>query len=451
MKTGPEDSSAIHRRIWRLAGPMIISNISLPLLGLVDTAILGHLNDVEHLGAVSIGASILAFCYWGFGFLRMGTTGLAAQAFGAGDAEQGLAILLRAALLGLGLATLLLVSHRLLIELALLWMSASDGVSLLARHYLQIRFFSAPAVLVTFACIGWLIGQQNTRLPLLIVVSTNLMNILLDCVFIIGLGLGSQGAALATLISEYAGCLLALAFIVRLHATTLRQLRARSIFDSHAYLTMLRVNRDLFIRTICLLFSLAFFTAMGARLGDNVLAANAILMQLIMLSAYGMDGFAHAVEALSGKAVGAGDRRAFYQAAKASAQWSLLTAVGFSCAYALAGPQLGQLFTDLPEVLAIIHDMRHWIVVLPLITVWSYWLDGIFIGSTQNRPMRDTMVLSVLCVYLPIWYCTRDMGNTGLWLAFFSFSALRSASLGWVFWSYSRQQRWFEAQPRRSA
>ena len=437
-------TAPLDRRIWQIAWPAILSNISVPMLGLVDTAILGHLDNTRYLGAVAIGASILSFLYWGFSFLRMGTTGLVARAIGAQDRERELTIILQSLVLALVLALLLLALHPLWLHLGLRLMAPGPELTPLSDSYLSIRIYSAPAVLISYAIVGWFIGRQNTRWPMLIVVATNSLNVVLDVLFIIVWDLRSDGAAWATLCAEYAGCVLALAVMLRqldLRPLTrvgeqLRQLRA--------YAELLESNRHLFFRTICLLFSFAFFTAMSTRMGTNVLAANTILLQLLMLAAYGLDGFAYAAEGLAGSAAGARNLPGLHAAVRACWRWSLYTAGAISLAFAGIGPLLFPLFTVHAEVLQLLAVYHPWLVLLPLAAAWSYLLDGVFVGTARTRYMMHSMVLCLFLVYLPAWYLLQGWGNHGLWLAFTLFNAARGLTLGWYFRYVSKRQLWLD-------
>lgn len=432
----------MHHRIWLLAWPMILSNISVPLLGIVDTAILGHLENAVHLGAVAVGGSVLAFLYWGFGFLRMGTTGLVAQTLGDKDGRGAVTLLLQSMILGFGLALLVLLVHQPALTFALSLMAPGKEVLAFALSYCEIRIFSAPAVLITYTLVGWFIGQQNTRIPLVIVVSTNLVNIVLDCVFILGLGMKSEGAALATLLAEYLGLSIALFLLYRNYGNQLVLARFSDLTDRFAYKKLLAVNKHLFIRTICLLFCFAFFTAQGAQQGDNVLAANSILIQLLMLTAFGLDGFAHAVEALSGEAIGKRNTDDFYRSVKSAALWSLISAVLFTLFFMAFKQSLLSLFTDIASVKQIVSSYYSWLVILPLVTVWSYLLDGVFVGATKSKGMQDSMLFCCFVVYLPGWYVFQSLGNHGLWLAFTLFSLARGLTMGYLFWRYSKQKTW---------
>lgn len=419
----------IDRKIWGIAWPAILSNLSIPLLGLVDAAILGHLGSPRYLGAVAIGSALLSFLYWGFGFLRMGTTGLVARAMGAGEPARAHLVLAQSTLLALCLALAVILLHPLLLGLGFALMSPRDSVLPLADSYTAIRIASAPAVLVTYAVVGWCIGRQDTRRPLLIVVTTNAVNILLDVVLILGLGMHSDGAALATVIAEYLGCALALALAWRVHPGLPTGELRRRLWQWPAYRDLLRSNRHLFVRTICLLGGFAFFTAAGDKLGGDVLAANALMLQLLLLASYAMDGFAFAAEGLSGQLLGAGDEAGFYVAVHRCGFWCALTALLLSGIFLFGQGLLFELLTDLAPLRALMHEHALWLVLMPLAAGPSYLLDGVFIGSAETRQMMTTMLVSALLVYLPAWYLTRPWGNHGLWLAFLLFNGARGLTL----------------------
>jgi MATE family multidrug resistance protein len=423
---------------------MIISNLSVPMLGLVDTAILGHLENPAFLAAVAVGSSILSFLYWGFGFLRMGTTGFAAQAHGSQQHNRSRLIVAQSMILGLALGASIVCLSPVLLGLGLQLIVPPTGSGELAASYAQIRIFSAPAVLMNYAIIGWMIGHQNTRWPLIITLFTNILNLMLDFLLIIGLDMNSDGAAIATLIAEYSGCGLALYLLKRqLHGLP-GSLDVHSLWRWRDYRELFIVNRHLFVRTLALLASFAFFTAQGAKQGDIVLAANVILINLLTLTAFGMDGFAHAAEALIGDAVGKRNNKLFLAICYHCAFWSLLTALGFTLLFLVAGPELVGLLTSIPTVKAAVIQYFPWLLVLPLVSVWSYLFDGIFIGATQTAAMQTTMLYAVTLVYLPIWYFGQHWGNHGLWIALIAFNAARGLFLGICFYRFNQQQRWWQ-------
>ena len=419
-----------HGRVWRLAAPMILANVSVPLLGAVDTAVVGHLPEAYYLGAVAVGAVVFTFIYWGFGFLRMGTTGLTAQAAGAGDADEVRAALARALLIAMALAAAILVLQWPLAWVAFRLFEASAEVETLARSYYTIRIWGAPAALANYALLGWFVGMQRVRAALGIQVFMNGLNIALDLWFVLDLGWGVEGVAAATVISEYSAVVLGLWMLRRMLAPLGgRFVRAR-ILDRDRITRTLAVNRDIFIRTICLLIGFAYFTAIGARMGDAVLAANAVLMNFLSIMAYGLDGFAHAAEALVGGAVGARDRKAFRAAVRVTTLWAALIAGLVVVAYAVLGIVLIAVLTGVAEVRTLAGEYLPWAVAYPVVAVWAYQLDGIFIGATRGPDMRNAMIVSLIvfvaatAVLVPLW------GNHGLWLSMLIFAGARTLSLG---------------------
>jgi len=412
---------------------MILSNISVPLLGMVDTGVTGHLDDAVYLGAVAIGATIFGFLYSGVNFLRMGTTGIAAQCFGAGDYD-GLRIALGQALIvALAIAAVLLVLQVPLSSMALSLLVPEQQVSALAAEYFSIRIWSAPATLANYALIGWFIGLQNARIPLAIVLAINVTNIVLDLVFVLVLGMTVDGVAAASVIAEFTGVTVGLLFVMRELKRHPGAWVIARLTSMRAYAAFFSINAHLFVRTIALMFTFAFITAQGARLGGLVLAANAVLMNLQNLMAYALDGFAHAAEALVGNAVGSGRRDAVVQSVSLSLRWSLYVSLFFVFLYMAGGPLVIYLLTDLPDVRETALQYLPWLIVSPVVSVWSFLYDGVFVGATRAREMRDIMVVSALVVFLPAWYVLQPLGNHGLWLAFTLFMASRGIGMHWYY------------------
>ena len=422
-----------HRDIWRLAGPIILSNLSTPLLGAVDTAVMGHLPDAAYLGAVAVGSVIFSFLYWGFGFLRMGTTGFTAQAHGAGDDAELRACLGRPLLLGTGLGLLLILLQWPIGAVAFALLDASAQVESYAGTYFAIRIWSAPFALINYAVLGWLLGTQRARHALLLQVALNGVNIGLDLLFVVGLGYTIAGVAAASLIAEIVAAGLGLSLCMQLlHRAGGRWSWAR-LTDRARLVALLRVNRDIFIRTLSLISAFAYFTAQGARIGETTLAANAILMQLQNVLSFGLDGFAHAAEILVGSAVGARDRRAFSAAVRTATVWAFGLAAVFSAVLALGGTSIVGLYTDLPEVRATALNYLPWMIASPFVSVWAFQLDGIFIGATRTRAMRNAMLISVAFYLAAVWTLVPWFGNHGLWLALLFFLGLRGITLGFAY------------------
>lgn len=408
---------------------MILSNLSVPLLGMVDTGVTGHLEDAAYLGAVAVGATIFGVLYTGTNFLRMGTTGIAAQRYGAGDTAGLRTSLGQALIVAQVIALALLFLRGPARELALTLIGAEPAVTQHARTYFDIRIWSAPATLANFALIGWFIGLQNARVPLAIVLVTNVTNIVLDLLLVLGFDMKVDGVAAATVTAEYAGLATALAFA---RAELVRRgghFAVDALVSLRAYSAFLAINGNLFVRTLSLMFTFAFLTAQGARQGGLVLAANAILLNFQNLLSFALDGFAHAAEALVGRAVGARDPVALRRSVRLALAWSLYVATGFALLFLLGGPYLVGLLTDLPEVAGTTLRYLPWIVVSPLVSVWAFLYDGVFVGATRAREMRDIMLASTFLVFLPAWYLLQPLGNHGLWLAFLLFMGSRGIGM----------------------
>ncbi|MBT6094305.1 MAG: MATE family efflux transporter [Rhodospirillaceae bacterium] len=422
-------SSNWNRRTWRIAWPIMLSNVSVPLLGAVDMAVVGRLPGPQYLGAVAVGALVFTVIYHGFIFLRMGTTGLTAQALGAGKADEVRAWLARAGLLAGAIGSLIILLQIPIIWLGLSLIGPEPETAALAEQYVSIRIWGAPAALFNFALLGWFFGIQNARAALITQVFMNGLNIALDLWFVAGLGWGVEGVAWATLIAEVSAIFVGLA----LARANLRQIgghwvRSR-ILEPERIRRMVRVNGDIFIRSIFLQVSFAAITAIGARMGATTLAANAILFNLLVFTAYVLDGYSHAAEALVGEAVGKRDPTSFRQAVRAAGRGALIGGVAFTLAYWIAGPFIIDIMTTVPDVRVEAREHLIWTIVMPVVSVWSFLYDGIFIGSTWTREMRNGMILSsfiygaALAVLVPLW------GNHGLWLAVAIFMAARALTL----------------------
>ncbi len=417
------------RDVWRIAAPMILSNISVPLLGMVDTGVVGHLDDPVYLAAVAVGATIFSFIYTGVNFLRMGTTGIAAQRFGADDRDGVRTSLGQALVVALLIALTLIALQVPIGALAMRLIGAEVESSTLALEYFSVRIWSAPGTLANYALIGWFLGLQNARVPLFIFLTINVTNIVLDLVFVVGLGMKVEGVALASVIAEYTGLLVGGSFAAR----ALRRHGGHWVLDRltnvSEYRAFFAVNANLFVRTVALIFAFGFITAVGARLGSLILAANAVLMNLQYLTSFGLDGIAHAAEAMVGKAVGQRRKDALQRAVQLSLKWSLIFAVAYTLAFALFGGMVVRVLTDLPEVRSTAMTYLPWLVISPIVSVWSFLYDGVFVGATRAREMRDIMLISTFAVFLPSWYVLQPLGNHGLWMAFTLFMAARGIGM----------------------
>ena len=438
-------SREMHSRVWALAWPMMLSNITVPLVGLVDSAVVGHLDDPRHLGAVAVGATLFTTIYWAFGFLRMGTTGLVAQAVGRNDGDRNRTLLAQGIIFALVLALAMVLLQWPLLNVGLQLMGAEAEVLDSASDYAYTRIYGAPAALINYVIIGWFVGNQNTRVPLYLLTLVNLVNLALDLLFVMGFGWGAQGVAAATLVAEYAGLVAGLYFVARQLKLVDGQIKQELLTRLEAYRALIRVNRYLFIRTALLLFMFAFFTSQGARISTEVLSANALLLNFLMLISHALDGFAHASEAGCGRYAGANDKPGFYEAVFSAAIWSLVFALALTMIFYLFGEPILGLMTDIDTVMAIAVDYLPWIWVLPIIAVGSYLLDGVLIGTTQTRAMQQIMLITVLLVFLPLWWITQPLENTGLWLTFTLAFVARGLTGLYYYIKFTREERWFNA------
>ncbi|MGX9349620.1 MATE family efflux transporter [Shimia sp. W99] len=418
-----------HRRILRNALPIVLANATVPILGAVDTGVVGQLGEAAPIGAVGIGAIILSALYWVFGFLRMGTTGLTSQAHGAGQSGEVAALLVRALMIGIAGGVLVILTQTLLFRASFYVSPASPEVEGLARDYLSVRVWSAPAAIGLYGLTGWLIALERARAVLIIQVWMNGLNILLDLWFVLGLGWGVEGVAFATFLAEWSG--FALAFWLCRDAFQSPAWRdwAR-VFDRARLIEVAAVNRDILLRSLMLQAIFVSFLFLGADFGDVALAANQVLLQFLHITAYALDGFAFAVEALVGQALGARDRAGLRRAALLSSGWGLFCVVVLSMAFALAGGMIIDLMTTAPDVRAAARDYLPYMVAAPLLGVASWMLDGIFIGATQSRDMRNMMVLSLIVYVVAVWALVPLWGNHGLWLALLISFVARGVTLG---------------------
>ncbi|MCX7644607.1 MAG: MATE family efflux transporter [Rhodobacteraceae bacterium] len=418
-----------HARILRIALPIVLSNATVPILGAVDTGVVGQMGAAAPIGAVGIGAIVLSAVYWIFGFLRMGTTGLAAQAEGAGDRAEVAALLTRVLMLGAAAGLAIILLQGVILAGAFRLAPATPEVEALARDYLGIRIWSAPAAIALYGVTGWLIALERTRAVLAVQLCMNALNILLDLWFVLGLGWGVRGVAFATFLAEWSGLALGLWFCRAALAAPAARAWAR-IFDRARLLRMASVNADILIRSVLLQAIFVSFLFLGAGLGDVALAANQVLLQFLNITAYALDGFAFAAEALVGQAFGAGARARFRQGAAMASAWGAGAGVALAAAFALAGGAIIDTMTTAPEVRAAARDALPWMVAAPVLGAAPWMLDGIFIGATRTRDMRDMMALSAAAYALAVALLLPAFGNHGLWAALSISFLARGATLG---------------------
>ena len=413
------------KEILRIALPAIAANITVPLLGLVDVAITGHLGNAAYIGAIAVGSMIFNVVYWVFGFLRMGTSGMASQAYGRGDTAEALNLLARGLCAGLAVAGVVLVLQRPLLTLALTVIGANADLLPLVNTYFDICVWGAPAMLCLYALTGWFIGMQDTRVTMTASIVQNIVNIVASLTLVYGFGMKIEGVATGTLIAQYAGLLTALAFFVARFGSKIRLIDIREVVRSEALLRFFNVNRNIFIRTLFIVAVNLFFVSAGATHGTMTLAVNTLLMQLFTLFSYVMDGFANAGEALCGKYTGADDRGAFFATVKRLFAWGAALTVAYTAVYALGGSAFLTLLTDDSQVLHAAGEYLPWAIVIPAAGVAAFVWDGVFIGTTDTRGMLVSSAVSALLFFGIYLLASPTLHNHGLWLAFIAYLLAR--------------------------
>ncbi|MEW6989844.1 MATE family efflux transporter [Colwelliaceae bacterium 6441] len=428
-----------HQQLFVLAVPMILSNITVPLLGLVDTAVIGHLEHAYYLGGSTVGAMIITVISWLCGFLRMTTTGLAAQAFGQQNNQQNFIVLLRGLFVALCIGVGVILVQSPYISAALYMSGGSEEVLFYARQYSEIRVWGIPAALANLVLLGWLLGNHKAKAVMWIIIVTNIINLLLDVFFVLSLNWQVAGIAYATVLAEYSGVLISSWFIARHFKQHIVQsiigLKTELIHKT-ALLRYFKLNRDILIRTLCLQSCFVFITFQGARLGDNVVAANAILMNFLLFISFGLDGIANAAEVMVGKAKGEQSHKRLKEVFKVSVFWTLVFAALYSALFIIAGEFFVGLISDIEPVVQYSYQYLPWIMALPLLACWSYLFDGIYIGLTQGKAMRNSMVIATFGCFFPMWWLLQHYENHGLWLAFSFFMMARGVTLAWHFYRH---------------
>jgi len=433
-----------HRQVWRLAAPMIASNLTIPLVSLVDSIVAGHLPHAEQLGAVAVGSAVYALPVWICGFLRMGTIGFAAQAAGRANGDMLRRVLLQALLLAVVLAGILLLLALPLLPVVLDLMKPSAGLDGFAVAYLHVRLAGLPAALLGYALAGWYLGMQNAAMALRVTVVTNVVNIAFNLLLVLGLHRGVGGIALASVIGEWSGALAGLLGLSRQLRRYPGRLHAGMLRRWANWQPLLAVNRDILIRSLALQGVFFAVAVLGTRLGDGIVAANALLLNGLLVASFALDGLANAIEALTGHALGRGDPVALRRALVVAGGWSLLGGLLFAVFFALFGRLFIELQTDIARIRVIAFAYLPYLAALPLVAVWSYLLDGLFIGASRAREMRDCMLLAGIAFAL-LAAGLRPWGNHGLWLAFLGFMLVRAAAMGWTARGIARRGEWMVA------
>ncbi|MDR8525618.1 MATE family efflux transporter [Shewanella fidelis] len=425
-----------NRQLLALALPMILSNITVPLLGLVDTAVVGHLSNAYYLGGVAVGSTIITLILWLLGFLRMATTGLVAQAYGANDTQQQFKLLIQAASLALMFGIAAIALQLPILNLAMAMSDASLEVERYCREYFQVRIWSTPFALMNLVMLGWLLGRQQPKAAMWQLIIANLVNIVLDVLFVLVLGWGVKGAGLASVFADIAGFLVALTMV----RSQLNKLGGFKLFtlvkqlSLQSYTKLISLNADIFVRSLCLQLSFAFMTFYAAGLGDNTVAANAVLLNLLMLISYALDGIAYYAEAEVGRAYGQRNSQLMQESVTLAWAWSAIAALGFTLFFAIGGSQIIAMLTSISEVQAVAEEYLIWVIFIPLLAFGSYLFDGVYIGAAKGKVMRNSMILSTFGVFFPVWYLLSEQGNLALWAAMSCFMLARSASLSLHYW-----------------
>ena len=427
----------MNKKIINLAIPNIITNITVPLLGMIDTAIAGHLESELYIGAIAVGAVIFNFIYWNFGFLRMGTSGFTAQAFGAGNEQEAVRVLLRSLLVAFGVGLLIILLQYLLVAVAFFFIRASAATQQYAAVYFHIYVWAAPFVLGMYAMTGWFIGMQDARTPMFLSIATNLINIALSLLFVFGFHLELKGLALATALAQFLSFGLALLVWNRKYHSLRHYVSFRFVRQLSDFKPFFEVNSAIFLRSLALVFVTAFFTSASARNGDVVLAVNSLLMQLFILFSYMMDGFAYAAEALTGRYYGAKDRASLNELVRKLFLWGAGLSFLFTALYFLFTDVILRLLTDKTNIIEAAKAFEGWALLFPIAGFAAFLWDGIFIGLTASRQMRNSMFVAVAFFFVVYYALSPVLGNDALWLAFISYLAMRGIMQTWLYRRFS--------------
>lgn len=420
----------MNRSILRLAIPNIISNITIPLLGLVDMILMGHLGSASYIGAIALGGTIFSVLYSFFSFLRAGTTGFTAQAFGSNDKIETIYSLYRSICIGIPIIIFILLMQTPIAKLSGILLDGSEEVKSLAISYFYIRIWAAPANILLYCLNGWFVGMQNTKIPMYIAILINVMNIIFSLFFVLILKQNVTGVALGTVIAQYSGLLLAMILLIKKYKSYFININKKTLFDFTQIRRFFKVNTDLMIRSFLLIISIAFFTNQSAKLGDNILAVNMILLQSFYIFSYFTDGFAYAGEAMVGRYIGSKDKNNLVKAVRLLLLWGFSISIPFTILYALFPSTFVKIISDNPNILLEVKPYYIYMIIIPLITFAAFIWDGIYIGATASKAIRNTMIIATIFVFIPVWYfLTPKFGNHGLWIAFLCFMIARGASM----------------------
>lgn len=430
-----EKSYNVNQKILSLALPNIISNITVPLLSMVDLAIVGRLGDSSYIGAIAIGATIFNFVYWAFGFLRMGTSGFAAQAYGARSFNESAKILFRAMSIAILISLILILLQKPIFSMAASMLNTPSKSYDLVVQYFYVRIWAAPATLSLYVFKGWFIGMQNSKTPMYIAIVINIVNIVTSIAFVTIWDMGISGVALGTVIAQYSGLILFIFITKKYYYKVLKYIDFRNIFDSSSMLRFFNINRDIFLRTVCLIVIFTFFTSASSKMGETTLAVNALLLQLFTLFSYIMDGFAYAGESLVGRYYGAGNISLLKRCVNYIIVWGVVLGVFFTISYSLFLTPILSIFTDDHLIFTEAQKYIWWIVAVPFAGFFAFIFDGILVGMTHTKIMRNVIFLAVAVFFL-IYYTTVEIiGNSAIWLSFIAFLLIRGVGQ-WLMYRY---------------
>ena len=424
----------MNKSILKLAIPNIISNITIPLLGLVDMILMGHLDSAIYIGAIALGGTIFSVLYSFFSFLRAGTTGFTAQSLGNNDNTETIYSLYRSVCIGIPIIILILSLQIPIAKISSLLLDGSNEVKELAITYFYVRIWAAPANILLYCLNGWFVGMQNTKIPMFIAILINVMNIIFSFILVIIFEQNVKGVALGTVIAQYSGLTLAVILLLKNYSSYFVKIDSKILFDIEKMKRFFKVNRDLMIRSFLLIISIAFFTNQSAKLGNNILAINMILLQSFYIFSYFTDGFAYAGEALVGKFVGSKDKENLQKVIRLLLIWGFSISIPFSILYALFPTEFVKIISDNTEILTEIKPYYIYMIIIPLITFAAFIWDGIYIGATASKAIRNTMIISSIFIFIPSWYILMPrFGNHGLWVAFLFFMIARGTAMSLMY------------------
>ena len=423
-----------HAKIWNIAWPIILSNITVPLVGAVDTAVIGQLPGPDNIAAVALGAIIFDFLFWGFNFLKIGTSGLSAQALGSNNLVTVSKVISRALAIALIAAVVVIGAHKFVLMVSLNIFQTEADVANATAAYFNIRVWGSPAVFVNFVILGSFIALQKTRFIFYHQLLLNLTNIFLDLLFVLQLDMGVEGVAIATVIANYLACAFGLYWMLATLKIFNIHLSVKAVISTnlHTYLQLMKLNANIFIRSACLIASFVFLTYMGSKLGTIFLAANAILLHFQSIMSYALDGFADATESLCGRAYGKRSQIELNRAMRLTSIWAVAAALLCCVCFLLFGNQLISIFSIDETVINTAREYLPWLILSPIVSVWSFQLDGVYIGTTHSKEMRNGMLLSTLVFVISALILVSIWQNHGLWLAFIIFMLFRGLIL--AFW-----------------